>query len=212
MKKSFRVLSLFLYLYGFPALAQEAEVMVHYAVPQVQSEPQMKKYDPEENNLNDGTDIKPLSGHLSQAEKLQENSSDLNYIDNEKQMPELSCSDEKLLQEVRDFIFKHVRHRSSNSVLEKRSRTLLIKNMHTFEEITEKDLEKNFEANAALIHLKINENREIYKICASRNNRRGDLQNIYLIIYPYINYYKVVVTNLIVVPEKMDEATFLHNW
>lgn len=212
MKKSLWVLSFFVCLYGFAANAHEAEDMVHYAVPQMKSEPQMKKLDPAEDDLYDGADIKPLSGQLSDAEKLQENSSDLDYIDNTGQMPELPCSDEKLLQEVRDFVYKNVRHRSANSVLEKRSRTLLIKNMHAFEEITEKDLEKNFEANAALIHLKINENREIYKICASRNNKHGDLKNIYLIIYPYINYYKVVVTNLMTTPEKIEDATFLHNW
>ena len=83
MKKSFWVLCLLLCLYGFPASAHE-EDMVHYAVPQMQSEPQMKKYNPEEDTLDDGTDIKPLSGQLSQAEKLQENSSDLDYIDNEQ--------------------------------------------------------------------------------------------------------------------------------
>lgn len=212
MKKFFAALSFFICICGFSANAQEAEELVHYAVPKMNSEPQIKKLDAAEDDLYDGADIKPLSGQLSQSEKLQENSSDLDYIDNSVEMPELPCSDARLLQEVRDFVFKNVHHHSATSVLEKRSRTLLIKNMHEFEEITEKELEKNFEANAALMYLKINENREIYKICASRNNRHGDLQNIYLIIYPYINYYKVVVTNLIVVPEKMENATFLHNW
>ena len=216
MKKSLLALSILIGLICFSAQAQEAiapaEGVVHYAVPKIKSQPQMKKLEAAEDTLYDGAEIKPLPGQLSDSEKLAEDSSDLEYVANMTKLPNLPCSDAKLLQEVSEFIYNNVRHRETHSVLEQRSRTLLVKNLHAFEEINEKDLADNFEANAALMYLKVNERRDIHRICASRNNRYGDFKNIYLIIYPYINYYKVVVTNLITLPENMEKATFIHNW
>lgn len=217
MKKLLLALSLCLCLNSFAVQAQETEDenhngMVHYAIPKTFSPPKMKVLEASEDDLYDGAAIQPLTGQLSENEKLQENSTDLNYTEDNPQRPELLCSDEKLLQEVRDFIYQHVQSKKTNSVLEKRAQTLLVKNLHAFEEIDEKNIENNFEANAALMYLKVNEHREIYRICASRNNQYDAFKNTYLIIYPYINYYKVVVTNLIALPENMADATFLHSW
>ena len=122
------------------------------------------------------------------------------------------CSDEKLMQQIRKFIFDYEQQKPTNSVREKRARILLVRNLNALQEISEKDLRGNFEASAALVSLKINEKREIHRICASLNNHSQKYADVYAIIYPYINYYKVVVTNLATAPEKIDDATFIFSW
>ena len=44
------------------------------------------------------------------------------------------------------------------------------------------------------------------------NNDDKSFKNVDIIIYPFMNYYKVVVTNLLTSPENMEEATFIYNW
>ncbi len=165
-----------------------------------------------ESDLYDGAGIRPIEKQLSPEEKLQEDSSDLNYISKEKKQPDLLCSDEKLMQQIRKFIFDYEQQKPTNSVREKRARILLVRNLNALQEVSEKDLRGNFEASAALVSLKINEKREIHRICASLNNHSPKYADVYVIIYPYINYYKVVITNLATTPEKIDDATFIFSW
>lgn len=174
-------------LLSFTALAQEAN----------------------ENVLPDSAEIKPLTQYMSEAERQQEDSSDLDYIAGETPLPELLCDDENLLQQVKDFIFTSEQKKPTSSVQEKRSRILLINNLHPFQEAAKEDIRGNFEASATVANLRINDKREIHRICVSRNNKSKKFRNTYLIIYPYANHYKVVVTNMILVPEKMDDATFI---
>ena len=137
----------------------------------------------------------------------------MDYVDKEFVLPELSCDNDNLRRQVALFIQNNTKS-EENSVKSRRSRLLMIKNMHSFEEISEEELEnnKNFKLRAAVAHLRINENREIYKVCESKNNNIGQHDNIYIVIYPYLKYYKVVVTNLMNAPEKIDEVTFTYNW
>ena len=163
----------------------------------------------ENQELVDDTSIKPLATHLSESEKLQEETSDLNYIAGETSRPDLLCDDENLFKQIKEFIFASEQLKPTNSVHEKRSRILLVNNLHRFEEVTQDALRGNFEASAALANLKINENREIHRICASYTNNSKKFKDIYIIIYPYLDRYKVVVTNIMLLPEKMDDATFI---
>ncbi len=163
----------------------------------------------ESEELIDDTSIKPLATHLSESEKLQEETSDLSYIADETPRPDLLCDDADLFKQIKDFIFASEQEKTSNSVHEKRARILLVNNLHSFTEVNEEALRGNFEASAALANLKINERREIHRICASYDNKSQKFKNIYVIIYPYAEYYKVVVTNIMLLPEKMDEATFI---
>jgi len=165
-----------------------------------------------EDELYDGAEIRPMEKTLSTEEKQQENSSDLDYLDNSTQRPELLCSNERLLQQVKDFIFKFEQKTPTNSVQERRARILLVKNLNPFIEVSEPDIKENFEASAAVINLKINEKREIYRICASKDNESKKYKDTYIIIYPYINYYKIAVTNLAALPENLNDATFIFNW
>lgn len=175
--------------------------------------PEMKEFDDSSADLYSGAEVQPLNIQISQEEKMQNLENDLDYIDSEYELPELLCSNEKLTKEVANFI-KDNTDSDDGSVRSRRSKLLMVKNLHNFNEIKETDLDakQNFKAKAALMYLRINESKEIYRICESKDNDFGQFSNIYLIIYPYFKYYKVVVTNLISIPEKMDKATFIHSW
>lgn len=172
----------------------------------------MKKLLPHEDDLYDGAEIKPLVGTLSDAEKMQEENIGFEYDESKPQRPELLCSDESLRKQVGAFIRKYVENRSAKTVPERRAQLLLVNNLQRFEEIAEDKLKNNFEASAVAMHLKMNENREIYRMCLSSNNKSGRFTNIYILIYPFANYYKVAVTNLAEKAEDFDNATFIYNW
>ena len=215
MNKIRFILGICLGFIALPALAQEAPdnsaAVVHYNM-KMKSRPIIRTLDPSEDDLYDGAEIKPIERQLSSEEKQQENSSDLNYIRDENKMPELLCSNENLLRQVKQFIFETEQNKPTNSVPEKRARILLVNYLNELQEVSEKDIRKDFNASAILADLKINERREIHRICASTDNKSKKYGNIYVIIYPYVNYYKVVVTNLAVLPEKKDDASFIFNW
>ena len=204
-----------------PVLAQEAEVVapednvalediVYTGDDRPVYVPELKELTPEEDDLYDGGEIKPLRGTLSETEKMQKGGG---FEDeDEARLPELLCADEKLRTQVGKFIYDFMNKQQKTTVPGRRSQVLLTRNMKAFQEIQDTDLKKNFEASAALMHLRMNENREIYKICASRDNDNKNFRDLYVIIYPFMNYYKVVVTNLLTSPENMEEATFIYNW
>lgn len=200
----------------FPALAQEApedlSSMVHYNTTMGKNPPVIKTLEPEEDDLYDGAEIRPIERQLSEEEKQEETSSDLDYIRDESKMPDLLCSNESLLKQVRQFIYETEQTKPTTSVPEKRARVLTVNYLNQLQEVTEKDIRNDFNAAAIVASLKINEKREIHRICASMNNKSKKYGNVYVVIYPYINYYKVVVTNLAILPEKMNDATFIFNW
>ena len=187
------------------------EMMVHYS--RRSSMPEIKELDEKDDDLYSGAEVLPLNAQLSEEEKQQDLGADLDYIDSEYELPDLSCNNEKLTKNVARFIRDNT-DVEENSVKSRRSRLLLVKNLHNFEEISENDLSNkdNFKTKAALMYLRINRSQVIHKVCASKNNSFGKYSNVYLILYPYGKYYKVVVTNLITIPENLDEATFIHNW
>lgn len=168
----------------------------------------------EEDDLYGGTDVIPLAKELSTNESSQENSSDVAVIDNSDMPEELDCNDERLKQQMAHFIYKNISKEQTNSIPEKRRRLLLARNMSDFIEVSEDDagLRKNINTASALAYLKINQRRKIYKVCKSEHNKNVDLEDIYAIIYPFAGYYKIVAGNLVSVPEKMDEATFIFSW
>ena len=176
--------------------------------------PEIKQLTAEEDDLYSGAEIKDLEKTLSAEEKQQENSTGLDYMAKSEESVDIACDDARLADRVKEFIYKNISKGGSNSVLEKRKRSLLIKNLHGFEEINDGDelLKENFEASAALIQLKVNENRKISRICVSKGNNSKRFSNVFAIIYPYINYNKVIVPNLLVNTEKLDEATFVFAW
>ena len=220
MKKFLWLLFLGIMTISTPLAAQEAEVsipenegsvedLVHYGHEEQPYVPEIKELTPEEDDLYDGGEIKPLRGKLSTAEKEQKGGG---FEEDGPRLPELPCSNEKLREQVGKFMFDFTNQQPKRTVPGRRAQVLLVRNMNAFEEVEEKDLKKNFEASAALIYLKMNENREIYKLCSSMNNDDKSFKNVDIIIYPFLNFYKIVVTNLISEPEKMDEATFIYNW
>lgn len=215
-------------LWTFPAFCEEGEGAANAQIEQTEQSaedlsdivhythhgqmPEIKELDESEDDLYSGSDVKPMEIRISEDEKQQNLDTDLDYVSKEYTLPELSCNNEGLTNQVALFIQGHVNDEES-SVKGRRNRILMVKNMHNFEEINENDVGKNnFNTRAALMHLRINENREIYKICESRDNQFGKFHSVYLILYPYFKYYKVVVTNLISVPEKLDDATFIYSW
>ena len=174
----------------------------------------MQEISAEEDDLDARVDVKPLDIEISSVEKQQKNITDFTQISADNELSPLSCEDESLNRQVRDFIYNYVSEKKTNSVIEKRNRLLLVKNLRRLEEIgpqEEKDI-KDFATKATMVQLRINTRRPIYKLCSSKGNAVGKFGNVYVIIYVDGNYYKVIVPNLIEVMEKPEEATFIYNW
>lgn len=161
-----------------------------------------------------GSEVRPLEAEMSYEEKQQENNSDLEDIEEIREPVEIECNSPQLKKQVEDFIYENISQLSTNSTVEKRSRVLLVRNLQDFEEITEDEVDSkdSFTAASALAYLKINRRSSIDKICRSTGNRWNQFKNLYVIIYPYINYYKVVVANVMKSTESLDEATFIYEW
>lgn len=160
-----------------------------------------------------GSEIKPLEKDLSDAERQQENNETFDSY-TPRQNADLACDNEKLLPQVENFIYQKINAQETSSVAQKRERLLLVRNMNAFAEVDEHNInaDKHFMTAAILTSLKINQKRKVSKICRSTHNRSAKFGEIDVIIYPFAQYYKVVVTNLVPAVEKMDEGTFIFNW
>lgn len=193
--------------------AAKAEEVIRYGsvtneIPQVE----LKK---EDDVFDTSAEIKPLAVRMSESERQQENSSDLDYIEDDFQLPDLPCDSKNLKQQVEGFILNSLKEKSVRSVVQKRERILMVKNMPDFEDVTGQkiDAKKDFYAASADAFLRINEHREIKHICKSSNaDAENNFKDVYVIIYPYLNFYKIVVTNLMTSTENLDNATFIYNW
>jgi len=170
---------------------------------------------PETENLNFSADITPLEKDMVEEEKAAEKNSDFDHISEPDKMPEITCDMLQLKKQVEGFVYKNLNADPTSSVIEKRRRILVVRNLHDFEDVTEEKIasKKDFSAAAAVTYLRINENRQIFRICRSSGNKDNEkLERLYAIIYPYTSYYKVVVPNLMTSVENIDEATFIFNW
>lgn len=193
--------------------AAKAEEVIRYGsvtneIPQVE----LKK---EDDVFDTSAEVKPLAVRMSESERQQENSSDLDYIEDDFQLPDLPCDSKNLKQQVEGFILNSLKEKSVRSVVQKRERILMVKNMPDFEDVTGQkiDAKKDFYAASADAFLRINEHREIKHICKSSNaDAENNFKDVYVIIYPYLNFYKIVVTNLMTSTENLDNATFIYNW
>lgn len=159
-------------------------------------------------------EIQPLELKMSDNERQQENSSSVDFVEKVDKLTDLPCNDQKLREQVETFIYQKISNRKSTSAVEKRERVLMVRNLSDFKEITQEDIEKKdgFNVQAALMNLKINQNKEVLHICSGLGNQYNKFQRIYLIIYPFANFYKVVVANLIDNVDDIEPATFVYNW
>lgn len=208
---------------GYPAKGEEIAAMPHeqtYGELEVgrimHGEIKRQSLEASEDDLYSGSDIVPLDKEMSLEERAQPQSTDVYYIDRQDMPPELMCDNEKLHRQVVSFLDANLKAGFSDSVLQKRARVLLLRNLQPFSEIAAEEIDgKNYELSASLAYLKINKKRESYKICISKNNQYDDypkFNDVIIIIYPFANFYKIVVTNLLDKPEKIDDATFIYNW
>lgn len=193
----------------FPAAAHENDVTENeLKTPEIIELPQ------KEDDLYSGTEIVPLIKEMSVTESAQENSSDVAVIDDKDMPQQLDCADSRLKAQVERFIYKNINKEETNSVPEKRRRLLLVRNMTDLKPINEDEAfaDKNFGLSATLAYLKIGQHRQIKQICKSSLNGSKELDDIYVVIYPFAGYYKVVVTNFVASSEQVDNATFIFNW
>lgn len=172
-------------------------------------------YELQDQSVLDGSDVvKPLEKELSAQEQLQENNSSFENVGMEESVPELMCDNPKLKEQVKDFIYQHINKVGTNSVIEKRNRILLVKNLHELQQIDEEQLQgkDSFATSAMIAYLRINDKKNIYKICQSSGNSTKEFANLYIIIYKYARFYYVVVSNLSLSSDDLEEATFIFNW
>ena len=161
------------------------------------------------------TEVKPLATRMSESEQMQESNSDLDYIEEDIPLPDLPCDSPNLKKQVEAFMLNNLNMYATNSVIEKRNRILMLKNLPDFVDVTgEKiDSKANFQAASADAYLRINKKRKILHVCKSSNmNKAYNLKDVYVIIYPYLEYYKVVVPNVMNSIEELDKSTFIYNW
>lgn len=221
--KKFVFLICLVCLFAAPALAQKADNQASEKqnTPQnllqythMGEMPEIKELDKSEDDLYSGAAEDAVEIKISEEEKMQNLAADFDYIDKEYELPELLCENSKLTRQVARFIQNKTQDENQGSVKNRRGRLLMIKNLHNFTELSKEELDKqnNFKTKAAILHLKINESEKIYKVCESSGNNFGKFKNIYLVIYPYFKYYKVVVANVMSSPEKINEASFIYSW
>ena len=163
-------------------------------------------------DFDDGTDIKPLTKELSVAEA--DKSTELDNVDYGQELPELSCSDENLKKQIANFIYSYINRDGASSVIEQRTQHLLVRNLHGFTQVEDQSLspKDNYSAVSVLAYLKINQNKKIYKICQSNNNKSKKFADLFAIIYRDGAYYQVVIPNVILSTKDIDKATFVYNW
>ncbi len=165
-----------------------------------------------DNGLDINTDIQPLKAEMSENEKSQ--TSDI-FAADDNEMTELKCDDARLKKQIVDFVFHTISKNPTNSVLENRSRVLLVRNMHDFQEIDPDKISSrdSYITATSLAYLKIKKQRKVLRVCVSRGNKTKGFNNVYAIIYPFSGYYRVAVTNLAPTSQDIDEAaTFVFNW
>lgn len=164
-------------------------------------------------SLNFDTEIKPLTKEMSTEEKSVLNSEFENVYKPEKTQ-EITCDLPQLKKQIKSFVFNHMTDNSESSVIKRRQQILAIRNIHDFADVTDEkiDSKKDFLTASAVAYLKINENRTISRICKSSDNANEKLNGLYAVIYPYADYYKVVIPNLMTSAENIDDATFIFNW
>ncbi|MCI7420870.1 MAG: hypothetical protein ACI4OE_02560 [Alphaproteobacteria bacterium] len=211
-KKLFTFLTFAAFLLALPLQADENSL--HYIEKNGMKIPQAE-LKPEDDAFNADTAIKPLKKQLSESEQQTKDSSDLEYIDESQELPDLPCDSPKLKRQVKDFILNSLNQTDTHSVAEKRRRILTVRNLSDFTDITDEKLSgsKYFNAAAASAYLRINQKRTIKHVCESKNeNSSKQFQNLHILIYPYLNYYKIVVANLAYSTEAIDKATFIYNW
>ena len=162
--------------------------------------------------FNDEAEIKPLTKGLSAAET--DIDADLDNVDYGQKLPELLCSDENLKKQVANFVYSYINRDGASSVIEQRAQYLLVKNLNDFVQEDEKNLNSkdNYSAASIIAYLKINQDKEIYKICRSLGNDNKKFADLFAVIYRDGAYYQVVVPNMIISTNDIEKATFTYNW
>ena len=167
----------------------------------------------EEDDLYTDTKVVPMDKEMSDTERSDEDIRIFN--DNEGlKLPALTCDNPALKQQVLNFIHQKINKSETRSVIEKRLRALLVKNMQDFKEITNEEIvgKNAFNTRSAMMELRVNKHFPAQRVCESKGNEFDGFESIYAVIYEDEGYYKVIVTNFMVSPNKTDDATFIFNW
>lgn len=167
----------------------------------------------EEDDLYTDTKVVPMDKEMSDTERSDEDIRIFN--DNEGlKLPALTCDNPALKQQILNFIYQKINKSETRSVIEKRVRALLVKNMQDFKEITNDEIigKNAFNTRAAMMELRVNKHFPAQRVCESKGNEFDGFESIYAVIYEDEGYYKVIVTNFMVSPNKTDDATFIFNW
>lgn len=224
MKKIIFSLGLILSLSVLPAQAadNEAAESAENITPEVTIHMGYEKFgeikkmtmEAQEDDLYADTNVEPLNKEMSEMERNAENLEIFDNSDSKQASEILACDNPALKQQIINFIYQKINKNETRSVIEKRVRALLVKNMQDFKEITnDKIVGKNaFNTRAAMMELRVNKHFPAQKVCASKGNKFDDYESIYAVIYEDEGYYKVIVTNFMTSPNKTDDATFIFNW
>ena len=90
----------------------------------------------EDDVLDASTEVKPLTTRMSKSEQMQESNSDLDYIEEDVPLPDLPCDSPNLKKQVEAFMLNNLNMYATNSVIEKRNRILMLKNLPDFVDVT----------------------------------------------------------------------------
>ena len=223
MQKIIIVLGLIFSLSALPVQAAENEVLadaennapevtVHTGYDKI-GEVKKMSLNAEEDDLYTDAEVVPMDKEISDTERITEGIQIFSESENQ-QMPALTCDNPSLKQQVLNFIHQKINKSETRSVIEKRLRALLVKNMQDFKEITNEEIvgKNAFNTRSAMMELRVNKHFPAQRVCESKGNKFNGFESIYAVIYEDEGYHKVIVTNFMVSPNKTDDATFIFNW
>lgn len=121
-----------------------------------------------------------------------------------------TCEDPQFYQKIVATIHDYLADKTSTSVIGRRKMALLSSNLRGFEEMSVKDLsaEKHASVLSLVTMLKINDRvpEKNIMICRQVGEREHPL---YVVVYPNISSYKVLILDLAVNPGNYDEISFI---
>ena len=121
------------------------------------------------------------------------------------------CDTPELFEKVMQRIKAYTSSLQSNSIINKRRNTLLVTNIEGFEEISVEnfDPETDYHTANALITIKVNMHYKNKDITLCRQTGKNT-HPLYLIMYPYLDNYKVHIINLDMHSDDHEKISFIY--
>jgi len=119
------------------------------------------------------------------------------------------CNEPQMLEMVTDKIKEHQSSRATGSIIERRAQALMVKNLNNFTELSVEDFDNasNYTVANELVMTKINLRIRAEHMRLCKGSGRS---NIYLLIYPEGEGFRVQILNFVPPTEKGNNFSILY--